>query len=119
MTMKKDVMNVEKKNMIDILYQTSKTKKKEIYSRVADILNTAKRRAVKVNLVKLEKLELVTDGAIVIVPGKLLGTGVLNKKLTIYAYSFSSSVKEKVKSIKSLKDFCKDTIDYKKTIIVK
>jgi len=117
--MKKDVMNVEKKNMIDILYQTSKTKKKEIYSRVADILNTAKRRAVKVNLVKLEKLELVTDGAIVIVPGKLLGTGVLNKKLTIYAYSFSSSVKEKVKSIKSLKDFCKDTIDYKKTIIVK
>jgi len=117
--MKKDVMNVEKKNMIDILYQTSKTKKKEIYSRVADILNTAKRRAVKVNLVKLEKLELVTDGSIVIVPGKLLGTGVLNKKVTVYAYSFSSSVKEKLKNIKSLKDFCKDTIDYKKTIIVK
>lgn len=119
MTMKKDVMNFEKKSMIDLLNQTSKTKKKEIYSRVADILNTAKRRAVKVNLVKLEKLDLVKDGTIVVVPGKLLGTGILNKKIVIYAYSFSSSVKEKVKNIKSLKDFCKDTIDYKKTMIVK
>ena len=117
--MKKDVMNIEKKGIIDLLYATGKQKKKEIYIRVAELINVSRRRENKVNLSKLETLKIVKDGAIVIVPGKLLGSGVLNKKIIIYANSISESAKTKYKDIKSIKDFCKDSIDYKKAIIIK
>jgi large subunit ribosomal protein L18e len=119
MTMKKDLMNIEKKGIIDLLYATSKQKKKEIYVRVAELINVSRRRENKVNLSKLQTLDVVKDGAIVIVPGKVLGSGILNKKITIYANSVSESTKLKYKGIKSIKDFCKDSIDYKKAIIIK
>ena len=119
MTMKKDKMNIEKKSMIDLLNKTSKDKKKDIYARVAEILNTPKRRSVKVNLAKIQSQKVVVDGGIIVIPGKILGTGVLTKKVIIYAYNVSESAKTKFKSIKTLKEFCKDTIDYKKTIIIK
>jgi len=119
MTMKKDLMNIDKKAIIDLLYATSKQKKRDIYVRVAELINVPRRRENKVNLSKLQTLDIVKDGAIIIVPGKVLGSGVLHKKITIYANSISESAKEKYKGIKLMKDFCKDTIDYKKAIIIK
>jgi large subunit ribosomal protein L18e len=118
MTMKRDTKNIEKISIINKLYETSKLKKKDVYKRVAEIINCPTRNLPAVNLFKLEKLDVVKDGSIVIIPGKLLGTGVLKKKITIYAYNFSESTKKNVKA-KSLIDLCKDTIDYKKVLIIK
>jgi len=54
------------------------------------------------------------------VSGKILGVGTLNKKVTVYAYSFSKSAKEKLKTnAKNLLDFAKDKIDLKKAVIIK
>lgn len=120
MAVKKDLMNIEKKEMLDKLYLTYKKNNKDIYKRIAEILGSSRRKSVSVNLSKLEKLSNVSEGSIVVVPGKILGVGNLNKKITIYAYSFSSSVKEKLKNnCKSLDDFLKDKIDYKKAVIIK
>lgn len=119
MTMKKDKMNIEKKGIIDLLYETGKQKKKEIYFRIAELIGVPRRKETKVNLSKLNELPIVKDGAIIIIPGKLLGSGTLDKKIIIYANSVSESANKKYKDIKSIKEFCRDVIDYKKAIIIK
>jgi large subunit ribosomal protein L18e len=120
MAVKKDLMNIEKKQTIDSLYSAFKEKKKDIYKKVADDLSSSRRRNIKINLTKIESLKNVSDGSIVIVSGKILGVGTLNKKVTVYAYSFSKSAKEKLKTnAKNLLDFAKDKIDLKKAVIIK
>lgn len=52
------------------------------------------KKDVEVNLYKLEKF--CKDGDVVIVPGKVLGSGKLTKKIIIYALGFSNSAKEKI-----------------------
>lgn len=120
MAVKKDLMNIEKKHTIDGLYKAFKDTKKEVYKKVADDLNSSRRREIKVNLFKLQNLKNVVDGTIVVISGKVLGVGILDKKITVYAYSFSKSAKEKLKnSAKTLVDFSKDKIDFKKVIVIK
>jgi large subunit ribosomal protein L18e len=62
------------------------------------MLNVPARKEKKVNVSKLDKL--VPSGAYVVVPGKVLGTGTLSKKLIIGAYDFSASAMEKIKRAK-------------------
>ncbi len=120
MAVKKDLMNIEKKETLDKLYTSFKSSKKEIYKKVAEMLSSSRRMTISVNLSKLQKLDNVKEGSIVIVPGKVLGVGDLNKKITVYAYSFSKSAKEKLKNnAKNMNDFAKDKIDFKKCVIIK
>jgi len=120
MAVKKDLMNLEKKQTLDNLYSVYKSSKKEIYKKVASMLESSRRNMISVNLSKLEKLNNVIEGSIVIVPGKILGVGNLEKKITVYAYSFSKSAKEKLdKNAKTFDDFTKDKIDFKKCVIIK
>ncbi|MDD3177999.1 MAG: 50S ribosomal protein L18e [Candidatus ainarchaeum sp.] len=118
MTIKKSLKNNEKVEMIDKLYKAYKQNNKDIYKRVAKLLEKSVRKNISVNLSKLEKLNVVKDGSIVVVPGKILGAGEVSKKITVYAYKYSDSVKNKIHSIKSFDDFCKDKIDYKNTLII-
>lgn len=120
MAVKKDLMNIEKKETLDRLYKTFKSSNKDIYKKIVEVLSSSRKNSVSVNLSKLEKLANVKEGAIVVIPGKVLGVGDLNKKITVYAYSFSKSAKEKLKNnSKSLDDFLKDKIDFKKCVIIK
>jgi large subunit ribosomal protein L18e len=50
--------------------------------------------AVEVNIGRISRL--VDDNQVVFVPGKVLGTGVMDKKVTVGAYSFSSSARSKI-----------------------
>lgn len=52
----------------------------------------------EVNIFKLEKY--AKEGDLVLVPGKVLGTGDLTKKLTIVALSLSESAKDKILAAK-------------------
>jgi large subunit ribosomal protein L18e len=67
-----------------------------IWSAVADLLERPGRRRVVVNVGKLEKLSYVKDGDSVVIPGKLLGGGVLRKRVTVAAYKVSKSAVQKV-----------------------
>ncbi len=119
MTVKKDLKNIEKKEVIDNLYSAYRENKKNIYKTVAETINGSTRKNIAVNLSKLHKLKNVKEDSIVIIPGKLLGTGSTTKKIKVYAYSYSKAAKEKLISVKTLKDFCKDKIDYNKLVIIK
>lgn len=63
---------------------------------MAELLSRSSRRRVAVNLSKISRY--AGDGEIVVVPGKVLGSGTLTKKVTIAALSFSLTALEKIKS---------------------
>ncbi|MBU0590597.1 50S ribosomal protein L18e [Candidatus Micrarchaeota archaeon] len=66
--------------------------KKPVWKRVAKELARPRRSKVEVNLSKIE--QFAPEDSTIIVPGKVLGAGMLSKKLTIAAFSFSSSAKQ-------------------------
>ncbi len=66
---------------------------------LAQRLSSSTRRYASVNLSFIDKSTKVGDT--VVVPGKVLGTGDLTKKVRICALSFSSSAREKAKKSKS------------------
>ncbi len=65
---------------------------KPIWKRVIKELGRPRRDAVEVNISKLQAYG--PENGTVLVPGKVLGAGVLTKKLTVAAFSFSESAKK-------------------------
>lgn len=69
--------------------------KKNNKLQLASMLALPKRKKIVVNLNKLDKE--TKEGEKVIVPGKVLGSGELNHKITLAAFSISKSAKSKLK----------------------
>ncbi len=90
-TRKKD--NPELVELVTVL-----RKKGQFWQDFARELAKPRRQEVKVNLAKIS--ENVKDGDIVVVPGKVLGSGDLSKNVTLGAFSFSASALSKVKATK-------------------
>ena len=82
--------------LITELKKTSIEKDVKLWKRIANELEgpTSKRRAV--NLSRINRYSKNNDT--VIVPGKVLSMGSLDKKVTIAAYNFSKSAIEKINS---------------------
>jgi len=87
---KKEKDNPVLASLIDSLCR----EKKPIWKRVAEELSRSRRQRAEVNLSKLDAY--AEDGGTVLVPGKVLGTGVLSKKVTVAAFSFSDSAKKMI-----------------------
>jgi large subunit ribosomal protein L18e len=66
--------------------------------KLADELERQRRRRVEVNLSKINRL--CKENEVVVVPGKVLGFGKLDKPLTIAAWKFSGSAERKIKEAK-------------------
>jgi large subunit ribosomal protein L18e len=69
-------------------------KKVPLWKRIAVELEKPTRRRREVNVYKLEKYTEIGD--VIVVPGKVLGSGNLTKKITVAAVSISESAKEKI-----------------------
>ncbi len=65
---------------------------------IANLISRPKRKQISVNLDQIN--EKAKDGERVLVPGKVLGEGELNKRISIVSFSFSQSAKEKLKKNK-------------------
>ncbi len=81
--------------LIRFLRRAANEYKAAIWDYVADLLERPTRRRVEVNIGKINRL--TSDGDVVVVPGKVLGHGVLSKKVTIAAWSFSSGALDAIK----------------------
>lgn len=123
MTKKITKRNIEKKakfktnpEKVELIIKLKKQKDK-FWLDVANKLANPKTKQVEVNLDKLEKL--TKDKEIVLVPGKILGKGNLTKKITLAAFSLTSSAKEKLKDVKvvSIEDLFKEKASNIKLII--
>jgi len=80
-----------------LIIATRKTAHKEkapIWKRISEELGKPTRTRRTVNIIKINKL--AKEDETVIIPGKVLGTGLLEKKITIAAYEFSAAAKEKI-----------------------
>ncbi|MFP4645301.1 MAG: 50S ribosomal protein L18e [Candidatus Woesearchaeota archaeon] len=71
---------------------------KPLWKRIATELEKPTRQKREVNIFKIEKF--ARDGETVIVPGKVLGSGAINKKVTVAALNFSDSARDKILSKK-------------------
>ncbi|MCQ4366423.1 MAG: 50S ribosomal protein L18e [Sulfolobales archaeon] len=67
---------------------------KRIWKRVAEELERPARQRVVINVKKIDKYSKPND--VIVVPGKVLGVGTLSHPVTVYAFAFSKSAKEKI-----------------------
>ena len=86
--------NLELKNLIKSLRKLSTGEKVNIWKRIAKDLEKSTRQRRKVNIYKIDKYTQQDETAIV--PGNVLSMGELTKKITIAAYRFSESAKNKI-----------------------
>ncbi|MBX8631716.1 MAG: 50S ribosomal protein L18e [Thermoplasmata archaeon] len=86
--------NPELKRLVAELYGVSARGNAPVWRAVAVRLEGPVANRPVINLDRLNRL--VKDGESVIVPGKVLGNGNITKKITISAYSLSSSARTKL-----------------------
>lgn len=67
-----------------------------IWGYIAELLEKPARRRVAVNISKINRY--TNDGDLVIVPGKVLGAGSLDHKVTVAAIAFSQQAIQKIKT---------------------
>jgi len=83
-------------SVISRLRTVSRDNEVNLWRAVADRLEGSARNWAEVNLHHLDRV--APDGAVVVVPGKVLATGALSKKLVIGAWSFSERAREKIEA---------------------
>ncbi|MGC9133032.1 MAG: 50S ribosomal protein L18e [Nanopusillaceae archaeon] len=91
--------NIYLRKLIHMLKKEGRKNNANIWIYVAELLNKPTRKRIEVNLGKLQKY--TKDGDVIVIPGKLLASGILNKKITIAVWRYSQSAKEKVEKVGS------------------
>ena len=82
------------RRLIEKLYEKGYREKIPFLIKIADELSRQRRRRVIVNVGKLNRL--CKENECVVVPGKVLGDGVIEKPIKVAAWKFSKSAKEKI-----------------------
>lgn len=90
--------NPELKQLILELRKQSALKQVNLWKRLADDLEMSTRKRRIVNLSRINRY--TSPNETVIVPGKVLGSGMLNHTLTVAAYAFSESAKQVIENTK-------------------
>ena len=107
-------------NLIVELLKKSQNDKMPIWKRLASDLSKPNRSRRIVNLSRINRH--TKEDETIVVPGKVLGDGVLDHKLTIAAYSFSGNALEKMEKVKakaiSIQDFMQEDIKGKRVRIL-
>ena len=86
--------NPEKQNLLKTLWNS----KRRIWRNIAKKLSKPKKDHIIVNLGKINRLGKPNET--IVVPGKVLATGKLEKKIILAAYAFSDECKEKISKVK-------------------
>ncbi len=90
--------NPHLKNLIAELKKKSIEDASNIWKRLALDLEKASRQRRVVNLSRINRV--TKESETIVVPGKVLGSGLIDHKVTIAAFSFSDSAVEKLKKNK-------------------
>ena len=85
---------LERKKNSQLVKTIIDAKKKDKWLEVASILSSPRRKRVNKNLCEINKE--AKKGEVLVVPGKVLSQGDLNKKIKVVALSFSERAKEKL-----------------------
>lgn len=97
--------NKELRNLIQELKQLSLDQKVPVWKRIAKDLEKSTRQRRIINISKINRFSKANET--IIVPGKVLGTGDINHNVTVAAWQFSESAKDKIKNFLSIKELMK------------
>ncbi|MFH0836306.1 MAG: 50S ribosomal protein L18e [Candidatus Micrarchaeota archaeon] len=92
--MKRGPESIATRRMVALLENAGRKNKAAVWLKVAERLQKPRRKMPEVNLFKLDKV--ANEGDVIVLPGKLLGIGVLTKKVTVAAFKASKEAKAKV-----------------------
>ena len=79
-----------------MLERAGKKQKAPIWAEASSLLSNPSRTRVEVNLGRISRI--AEDGQVFFVPGKVLGTGVMERKVTVGASAFSAGAKSKIEA---------------------
>ena len=118
--LKKSKTKMVKNDYLEGLVGALKAAKANIWKRVASELAKPTRQRREINLTKIDMMH--KEGFTLVVPGKVLSSGTLSNKVTVAAFAFSQSAKEKITAaggkVLSLEDALKANADGKKCKLV-
>ena len=107
--MRRVITNTELLDAIRFLKTKARTNKAKIWSVAADQLSRPRRARAVVNLNHVARA--TAANSLVFIPGKLLGSGMINHRVIIGAFEFSHTARTKIEQAggqcMSLKDFVK------------
>ncbi|MCH8003278.1 MAG: 50S ribosomal protein L18e [Nanoarchaeota archaeon] len=107
-------------DLIGELKKRSNEQSVNLWKRIASDLERPTRNRRAVNLSRINRH--TKENEIIVVPGKVLGSGMLNHKLTISAYQFSEQAKDKIEKANAkiipLLELSKDKPNGKKIRII-
>lgn len=87
-----------KKTNPELVETIKLAKKNDKWLEVASLLSYPRKKRINLNLEEIDKK--TKDGETILIPGKVLSNGEVNKKLKVIALSFSNSAMEKLKNQK-------------------
>jgi large subunit ribosomal protein L18e len=85
-------------SLISLLKNTSRENEARIWREIASRLETPNRNYAEVNLSKINRY--AQSGETIIVPGKVLGSGMLEQSVKVAALNFSASATSKIREAK-------------------
>jgi large subunit ribosomal protein L18e len=80
-----------------MLERAAKKQEAPIWDEASRLLSGETKNRVEVNIGRISRI--AAEGEALFVPGKVLGTGVVDKKVTVGAFSFSESARSKLQSV--------------------
>lgn len=89
--------NPELLRTIVALRRAAKAQHAPVWASVADRLERARHSAVPVNVGHLDRI--AASGETVVVPGKVLADGEIQKAVTVGAFAFSAGAREKIRAV--------------------
>lgn len=113
--------NAGLRHAVAMLERAGRKQKLPVWKEASQLLAGPASLKVEVNVGRISRI--VQDGAKVLVPGKVLGSGSVEKKFAVGAFSFSASAKQKIESsggsALSIEEFLKRYNDGSGVIVVK
>ena len=86
--------NIVLRKTIRLLRKIAREHKSALWKDIAERLEKPRRQRVTVNISKINRY--TKEGDVIVVPGKVLGMGILDHSVTVAAISFSASAIEKI-----------------------
>lgn len=96
-------------DLIDDLKEVAREESAPIWRDVAQRLQKPRRQWAEVNVSQLQRV--LDDGDVAVVPGKLLGSGRLQKSVTVGAFQYSDGARETVEDAGGTVAYLEDLVD--------
>lgn len=86
--------NPNLRSLIRLLRKAANQYKAGVWRAIAEYLSRTRSRRIAVNISRINRY--TKEGDVVVVPGKVLGAGILDHPVTVAAFAFSRQAREKI-----------------------